>query len=593
LKGISPNTFGFGARVTVFSNGLKQILEQMPSRGFESSIEPVLNFGLGNAKKIDSLVVLWPNLRTQKINNIKVDTMLTLVQSEATGIFKPSIPPPALYQNITSTVISGNIEHKENDFIDFKVEPLIPKMLSTEGPKIAVGDVNGDGLEDFFVGGATGDTDKLFIQQPDGHFIERPQFAFTKDKDYESIGAEFFDADNDGNLDLVVASGGNQYPLGSIYLTPRLYINDGKGNFTRSFNGWPTLSINASCVRVGDYDGDGLSDLFIGARSVPGSYGISPQSKLLHNLGHGKFEDVTNSVAPILSRIGMVTDAQWIDATGDGKKELIVVGDWMPLTILKYENGKLVKSGEVAGSSGWWNCLAVADINGDGYPDLVAGNNGLNSKIRANSIHPGRLFVGDFDNSGRTTCIAAYYKTDGKSYPFNLRDDLIAQLPYLKKRFPKYSNYAGKTIDEVFSKDELDHAQKLIVQQTQSCIFYNDGKGNFKMEPLPKIAQVSPVFGILIGDLNGDGIKDIFLGGNFYGVKPELGRYDASYGITLLGNNLHNFSYMKPAKSGLFIKGQVRDVKEISTSKGNYILMARNNDSLQIFKENNIYKSEK
>lgn len=588
LKGNAPNTFGFGARVTVFSNGIMQILEQMPSRGFESSVEPVLNFGLGNAKKIDSLIVRWPDLKTQKLSNIRTDTMLVLVQKDATGYYKQPSSPPALFENITSSVISGNIVHKENDFIDFNAEPLIPKMLSTEGPKMAVGDVNGDGLQDFFIGSATGDTDKLFVQQPDGKFKQSPQFAFMQDKDYESIGAEFFDADNDGDLDLVVASGGNQYQLGSVYLAPRLYLNDGKGNFTRSFNGWPTLSINASCVRVGDYDGDGLPDIFIGGRSVPGSYGIPPQSKLLHNLGHGKFEDVTSTVAPALDKLGMVTDAQWIDATKNGKKELVIVGDWMPVTIFKFQNGKFEKISEVANSYGWWNCLEVADLNNDGYPDLVAGNNGLNSKIRADRIHPAQLFVGDFDQNGRTDCIAAYYKSDGKSYPFNLRDDLIGQLPYLKKRFPTYKDYAGKTIDQVFTKDELESALKLVVNQTQSCVFYNDGKGNFKMKSLPLMAQISPVFGSLVTDINGDGINDILLGGNFYGLKPELGRYDASYGITLLGNKNGGYDYMKPLQSGLFVRGQVRDVKEIKTTKGNYILVARNNDSLQIFKKKNI-----
>lgn len=586
LQGTSPNTFGFGARVTIFSNGMQQILEQMPSRGFESSVEPVLNFGLGNAKQVDSLEVCWPDLHTQKIKNIKADTTLTLVQKNATGIFKKVMPLPALFQNITPSVISGDIVHRENNFTDFDVEKLIPKMLSTEGPKLAVGDVNGDGLDDFFMGGASGDTAKLFIQQQNGTFKQQPEYAFMQDKDYESIGAEFFDADNDSDLDLIVASGGNQGQLGSPYLTPRLYLNDGKGNFTRTFNGWPTININASCVRVHDYDGDGLPDIFIGARSIPGSYGITPASKLLHNEGHGKFVDVTNMVAPILSTLGMVTDAQWYDIDGDGKKELIVVGDWMPVTILKYANNKLEKIKEIPASSGWWNCLTIADLNGDGYPDLIAGNNGLNSKLRADKDHPARLFIDDFDNNGQTECIAAYYKTDGKSYPFNLRADIIAQLPYLKKKFPKYSDYGGKTIEQVFTKEQLNHAQKLSVQQTQSCVFYNDGKGNFKMEPLPQIAQIAPVFGILVTDLNGDGIKDIFLGGNFYGVKPELGRYDASYGITFLRDAQNHFNYVKPSESGLFIKGQVRDVKEIKTGKGNYILMARNNDSLQIFKKN-------
>jgi hypothetical protein len=289
----------------------------------------------------------------------------------------------------------------------------------------------------------------------------------------------------------------------------------------------------------------------------------------------------------------MVTDAQWLDLNHNGKKELVVVGDWMPVTILKYQDGKLIKAGEVPGSSGWWNCLASADLNHDGYPDLIAGNNGLNSKIRADSTHPAQLFVSDFDNNGQTDCIAAYYKTDGKCYPFNLRDDLIGQLPYMKKRFPKFSDYAGKTIDQVFTSEELQNARKLVVQQTNSCVFYNDGKGNFLMKPLPKMAQISPVFGILVKDLNGDGITDIFLGGNFYGLKPEVGRYDASYGVTLLGTKQNEYKYMRPLRSGLFIKGEVRDIKEIESGKENYILMARNNDSLQMFKENQINKLSK
>jgi hypothetical protein len=290
-------------------------------------------------------------------------------------------------------------------------------------------------------------------------------------------------------------------------------------------------------------------------------------------------------MAPSLKELGMVTDAKWADIDGDGKKELIIAGDWMPVTIFKYRNQRLEKINEIPNSSGWWNCLMVTDIDGDGDLDLIAGNNGLNSKIRADRDHPARLFVDDFDNNGQSECVAAYYKTDGKSYPFNLRDDLVKQLPMLKKKFLRYDVYAGKTIDEVFTRGQLQHAQQLTVQQTQTCIFYNDGKGNFNMQPLPVMAQFSPVFGILVTDLNGDGIQDIFLGGNFYGLKPEVGRYDASYGVSFLGDAQHNFNYIGPERSGLFIKGEVRDVKEIRTNKTSNIIISRNNDSLQIYEK--------
>ena len=282
----------------------------------------------------------------------------------------------------------------------------------------------------------------------------------------------------------------------------------------------------------------------------------------------------------------MVTDAQWADIDGTGKNSLIVVGDWMPVTILKYVDGKLQKTGEIANSSGWWNCLAVADLNGDGKLDLIAGNTGLNSKIKADADHPAKLYVSDFDGYGQVECIPVYYKTDGKAYPFNLHDDIIKQLPYLKKKFYRYDSYAGKSIEEIFTNGELDKASVLTVTQTQTCVFYNNGKGEFNMKPLPIRAQFSPVFSILVTDINNDGRKDLFLGGNFYGLKPEVGRYDASYGVTLLGNAKHWFDYMPPVTSGLFIKGEVRDLSEIKTKNGKDIIVARNNDALQLFKRN-------
>jgi len=587
LAGTSPNTFGVGSRVTIYTQGKQQVLEQMPTRGFQSSVEPVLNFGTGNINKIDSLVVRWPNLKEQVLLNLKTDTTYVLKQPDAKRDFIPEVVTrPPLYTNITASDIHGDILHKENYYIDFDAERLIPKMLSTEGPKLAVGDVNGDGLEDFYMGGASNDTAKLFLQQPDGSFKQSPQFIFSLDKNNECVGAEFFDADGDGDLDLVVASGGNQQKPGSQNMLTRLYINDGKGKFTRAFSGWPFISMNASCVRSCDFNGDGNIDVFIGARSVTGAYGKIPQSVLLQNNGHGVFTDVTEKVAPELADVGMVTDAQWADIDGDGKKELIIVGDWMGVTIFKYIDGMLKKVNEISNSAGWWNCITAVDIDGDGDIDLVAGNYGLNSKLRADSAHPARLYEGDFDKNGTEECIPTYYKSDGKSYPYYLRGDMVFQMPGIKKKFLRYDAYAGKGIDEIFTADELKDINVLTVGQPQTCIFYNDGKGNFTAKPLPQRAQFSPIYGILVTDLNGDGIKDIFLGGNFYGLKPELGRMDANYGVTYLGTPNKGFTYLDPANSGIFVKGEVRDVKEINTKKGKVIVVARNNDELQIFKKN-------
>jgi hypothetical protein len=525
-------------------------------------------------------------MKMQALKNIRTDTTLVLKQTDATTkLVLPAKIAPGLYTNVTASTIKGDIRHKEDFYDDFDAEPMLPKMLSTEGPKLAVGDVNGDGLVDFFMGSAKGDTAKLFLQQPDGSFVQKPEFIFEQDKSSEDVGATFLDADNDGDLDLVVASGGNEDKAGSLNLAVRLYLNDGKGNFTRSFAGWPTITVSASCVRALDFDADGNQDIFIGARHVPGAYGAIPASVLLKGDGHGHFVDVTTTLAPDLLHLGMVTDAQWADIDGDGKKELVVVGDWMGVTILKFADGQLKKSSEIPNSSGWWNCLTIADVNADGYPDLIAGNLGLNSRYKADSAHPADLYVGDFNQNGQSECIPVYYKSDGKAYPYYLRADLVSQIPGLKKRFLTYDAYAGKTIDEVFSREQLQHATRLRADQSQTCVFVNDGKGHFTCQPLGVMAQLSPVFGILVTDLNGDGIPDLFMGGNFFGLKPEVGRFDASYGTTMLGNRNHEFTYASPLASGLFVKGEVRDIKSIPTAMGPLILVARNNDSLQIFRK--------
>jgi hypothetical protein len=587
LKGIAPNTFGYGARVTVFTKKNTQMVEQMPSRGFQSSMDPVLVIGLADEKRVDSIIVQWPNQKMQLIKNCSADTTIVLDQTNATRpVIYPAKTNTALYADITAAVVTGNTRHRENAFIDFDIERLIPKMLSTEGPKIVAGDVNGDGLEDFYMGSAWGDTAKIFMQQRDGRFVQKTQQAFISDKYFENTGAVFFDADGDGDQDLVVASGGNQSKQGYANLNARLYNNDGKGNFTAVVKGWPAISLNASCVRVLDFNNDGKEDVLIAARNIPGKYGMVPSSALLMNKGNGEFAEVTQTLAPDLLQTGMITDARWDDINGDGQKELIVVGDWMPVTIFKTVQGKLKKIGEIAHSSGWWNCITVTDINKDGKPDLVAGNFGLNSNIKADKDHPAKLYVGDFDKNGQTESIPVYYKSDGKAYPYFLKGELESQVPAIKKKFLKYAAYAGKPVEDIFSKEQLAQATVLTVEQTQTCVFINKGNGNFDMQPLPLMAQLSPVFGMIAADLNDDGNTDLFMGGNFFGLKPQTGRLDASYGTTFIIGAKQQFNYMQPGQSGLFIRGEVRDMAMVRSANGNpYMIVAINNDNFHVFRK--------
>jgi enediyne biosynthesis protein E4 len=587
LDGDSLNTYGLGARLQLYAGGTVQTLEQMPSRGFQSSVDPVMNFGIGKTNHIDSLTIRWPGGYYAVMQLVPTDTTITLHRKDAHPfIFREQEIPKPLYQNVTSAFIRGNIHHTENLYIDFNQEKLLPEMISTEGPKLATGDVNGDGLEDFYLGNAFADTAKLFIQLPDGHFLQKPQPAFEKDRYFESIGAVFLDVDGDGDMDLVAGSGGNQAYPGSANLLVRLYLNDGKGNFSRSTKGWPELALNASCVKAGDFDGDGLTDLFIGARVVPGHYGLKPASALLKNEGNGSFRDVTRSLAPQLLDLGMVTDASWADVDGDGKTELVIAGDWMPLTIMRFENGKFQKKEELPSSSGWWNCIRVADVNGDGYADLVAGNFGLNSRIKADTLHPAQLVTADFNKNGQTECIPVYYKTDGKAYPYWMKGEMEKGIPQMKKKFLKFKTYAGKPFSEIYSPEELKGATILSVNETRSLVFLNDGRGHFTKQALPLEAQLSPVFATLVCDLNGDGIQDIFMAGNFYGLKPQTGRFDASYGTMLLGDARHQFHYMAPKRSGLFVRGEVRDAALLNpTGKNPLIVLARNNEDLMLFKK--------
>lgn len=459
-------------------------------------------------------------------------------------------------------------------------------MKSTEGPKIAIADVNGDGKDDFYVGGAKDSPGELFVQIADESFKNTNTVLFEQDKGSEDLECLFFDMDQDGDEDLYVASGGSEFSSESFTLVDRIYVNDGKGNFTKSPQILPAGSPEStSTVKASDFDNDGDLDLFVGIRLKSGAMGVPQNGYLLQNDGSGKFTNVTKDIAPELLGAGMITDAVWSDYDNDGDDDLMILGEWMSIKLFNNEKGVFKEVTSQAGlteTSGWWNKLNAADIDGDGDMDYIAGNHGLNSRFRASKEKPLTCYINDFDKNGSIEQIVSSYNGD-KSYPMILRHDLVMQLPTLKKKYLKYESYKGQTIEDIFTEDELANALIEKVTMLESVILRNEGNGTFKIEPLPQEAQLSPVYAILIDDFDKDGIKDILLGGNLFNVKPEVGRYDASYGTLLRGLRKGGFNTVYEKESGLVLEGEVRDF-ELLEARGQKILMvARNNTSMQFF----------
>lgn len=590
LEGPSPNKAAIGAKLHLYYGSSQQFYEHQPSRGYLSTVDNRAHFGLGQVENIDSLKVYWPDGKLTQLNNVKADQLLVINYNGA------KLPGAVPVKNVIFANANEqyNIHFKpeERDFIDYTIQATLPHKLSQYGPGIAVGDIDKNGFDDFYLGGSSGNPGIFFMQDESGRFVlDSTRIPRKANELEEEMGALLFDADNDGDLDLYAVTGSYEIPPNNPVAQDRLFINDGKGRYKKATNALPKEAVNGSCVRASDFDRDGDLDLFVGGRVVSGGYPANPQSFIYRNVG-GKFVDVTRQLCPQLQNIGMITDALWSDFDKDGKLDLVLTGEWMPVTFLKNTGTAFVsinKSSGISNHVGWWNSLVAGDFDNDGDMDYVAGNLGLNSVYQASFKEPMTLLAKDIDNNNSVDAMLFCYLTgpDGvrRPYPMHTRDDLSSQLVSIRKKYPTYKSYGYASIKELWTEKDKVNAISKTANDLQSSYIKNKGNGQFEIMSLPLKAQAAPLFGMLSEDINGDGNLDLLLVGNDFGMEPGSGRHDALNGLTLLGDGTGVFKELPLPESGFFVKGDGKGLAKIYTAKGEDIYVATQNaDSIVVMK---------
>ena len=580
LAGPKGNPAGVGAKVTIWSNGQQQYAEQVVQRGYTSTVESLVHFGVGSQSIIDSLTITWPGQKVEKLKRLKTNQTLTLYEQHARPDMSPGfVQRPTFFSEVATGVIPA-YKQTELDFVDFKWTSLLPRKYSQSGPGIAVGDLNGDGLDDFILSGSAGDSAAIFYQRPDQTFSVNHLPA----KQAEDMGMLLFDADNDGDQDLYCVSGSSEFGADEKAYKNRFYRNTGKGIFQLDVKALPLISASGSCVVANDFDKDGDLDLFIGGRIVPGAYPTAPASYLLKNDGKGHFSDVTDQVAPTLRRAGMVTSALWSDYDNDGWVDLLVVGEFMPITFYRNSQGKALGQQTVVldNSVGWWNSVVGGDFDNDGDIDYVAGNLGLNSRYKASPEQPVCLYAKDFDNNGRIDPILCRF-IQGKEYPTHPRETFSTQMVSMRRRFLHYSDYGNATFADIFTTDQLNDALVFKATNMASSYIENNGKGLFTVKQLPVEAQFAPLLGMLVTDVNADGNLDLVGVGNEYGTETLTGWYDAGVGTCLLGNGAGKFSSVKAGRSGFLVDKDAKALAELRLASGQPLyIVTQNKDSLRL-----------